>query len=280
MKEMSVIAPKKASGFTLIELVAVVILLGIVGLGTTQFITGGVQIYSDTAVRDDLGQQGRFTIERIARELRNAMPGSIRLGSSGGVQCVEFMPVLGASFYLGVPGSFGDTIANTATPITSFNAVPFTSAAGVTRVAVYTLSPNQIYDPASNSVATFNSFGTTTNSVTPINIASNTFPADSPLRRFYLFDTPVSFCVTEGEVTRYGGYAATIDQAFPPISGGVQLSGSVSVTDQGGNTVTAFEFTPGLATVASRIDISLFFTTAERDEWLRFNSTVAIRNAP
>lgn len=273
-------APDKHQGFTLIELVAVIILLGIVGLGTTQFITGGVQIYSDTAIRDDLGQQGRFTIERIARELRNAMPGSIRLGSGGGVQCIEFMPVLGASFYLGVPGSFSDTIANTATPITTFNAVPFTSIAGATRVAVYTLSPNQIYDTANTSNTSFTGVGTTTNGVTPINIGSNTFPADSPQRRFYLYDTPVSFCVSEGEVVRYAGYVATASQSFPPGSGGARLSSNVSLTDQDGNAVTAFQLTPGLATVASRIDVSLFFTTAERDEWLRFNSTVAIRNAP
>ena len=65
-------------------------------MSTTQFVSQGLSIYVDTARRDNLQQQGRFAVERVSRELRNALPGSVRVAGN----CVDFMPVLNASSYL------------------------------------------------------------------------------------------------------------------------------------------------------------------------------------
>ena len=47
-------------GFTLVELVTVIIVLGIVSIGVTSFIRSGVQIFNDVSERDELLSQSRF----------------------------------------------------------------------------------------------------------------------------------------------------------------------------------------------------------------------------
>jgi len=88
-------------GFTLIELVLVILVLAIVSTGVTKFITYGVNIYQDTAGRDKQISDSRFVIERITREVRNALPNSVRVTADG--KCVEFIPILASSSYVDIP---------------------------------------------------------------------------------------------------------------------------------------------------------------------------------
>ena len=88
-------------GFTLIELIVVIVLLGILGFGTTQFIINSSQSYVDTARRERQGSAARTAIEKMSRELRNALPNSVR--TSAGNSCIEFVPVLGGSIYTSLP---------------------------------------------------------------------------------------------------------------------------------------------------------------------------------
>ena len=51
------------------------------------------------------------------------------------------------------------------------------------------------------------------------------FARRSPLGRFYLLDSPVSFCLdaASGQLSRYSNYPITLAQAAPPIGGDVVL---------------------------------------------------------
>lgn len=64
-------------GFTLIEMVITIILLGIVGLFLGNIAGQAMGIYVDTTAREALIQQGRFLTERMSRELREAVPNSV-----------------------------------------------------------------------------------------------------------------------------------------------------------------------------------------------------------
>ncbi|MGL4478103.1 MAG: PilW family protein, partial [Aeromonas veronii] len=68
--------PRGNSGFTLVELVMVILLLGIMATFTSQFIGIGTQIYGDASSREQLMSDARFAMERLNRELRDAVPGS------------------------------------------------------------------------------------------------------------------------------------------------------------------------------------------------------------
>src|SRR3990167_327162 len=89
------------SGFTLIEMVITIVLIGILGVGMSRFIGQSVQGVKDTAERQQLSAIGWITSEKISREIRDALPNSFRLNSGG--SCIEFIPTVAGTDYLTVP---------------------------------------------------------------------------------------------------------------------------------------------------------------------------------
>lgn len=59
-------------GYTLIEIIIVIVILGIVGGITFQFVAHGVEAFKKSRDRKDLYDQGRLALERMTRELRDA----------------------------------------------------------------------------------------------------------------------------------------------------------------------------------------------------------------
>lgn len=92
---------KKSSGFTLIEVVTVIVILGVLSAATTSFIRLSTQIFSETTARDQLISSARFAIERLNREVRNALPNSLLLSESG--KCLEFTPIIESTIYTDIP---------------------------------------------------------------------------------------------------------------------------------------------------------------------------------
>ncbi|WP_277994451.1 PilW family protein [Aeromonas encheleia] len=114
-------ARRLARGFTLVELVMVILLLGIMATFSSQFIGIGTQIYGDASSREQLMSDARFALERLNRELRDAVPGSVRVEDSlGNVveqgNCLRFWPIATASRYLSPNGSGGLTIITPVSP--------------------------------------------------------------------------------------------------------------------------------------------------------------------
>ena len=91
---MSPLGRTTSNGFTLVELVTVIIVLGIVSVGISGFIRTGLDIYSDVTEREQLLGDSRFVVERLNRELRMAVPHSVRVGNnaSNDVQSIEILP--------------------------------------------------------------------------------------------------------------------------------------------------------------------------------------------
>ena len=63
------------------------------------YISNSATAYTDTVNRDQLSSLGRASIERVTRELRSALPNSIRVQNN----CVEFFPVQIGSSYFSLP---------------------------------------------------------------------------------------------------------------------------------------------------------------------------------
>lgn len=74
---------RRQRGFTLIELLVVIVIMGIVGTMTAVFITRPVQSYIDTTARIELADIADTATRRIARDVRLALPNSVRIDPTG-----------------------------------------------------------------------------------------------------------------------------------------------------------------------------------------------------
>lgn len=80
---------RRAAGFNLIELIAVIVILGIVTSIAGVGIVEAVKSYRKTVDRSELADMADGALRRIARDLRYSLPMSTRAGSSGGSVFVE-----------------------------------------------------------------------------------------------------------------------------------------------------------------------------------------------
>ena len=97
----------RTRGFTLIELVVVILLLGVMATYTSPFIGTGTQLYADASAREQLMSVVRFGVERLNREVRDALPGTLTASSDG--QCVTFWPLVAVSRYVALPQAAGES---------------------------------------------------------------------------------------------------------------------------------------------------------------------------
>lgn len=267
---------KPSTGFTLVEMVAVIVLLGIVAVASTQFIRQGVEIYTDTARRDSLQQQGRFAVERVSRELRNALPGSVRVESD----CIEFAPIEAGSSYLGNVGDSQET---------SFQAVDFnytTAAVTNRRVAVYTIEPKDVYNYNRKAVVDLDDVDAVAASQRQINLKNysgpgHRFRSESPSKRFYIITEPVSFCVRGTDLYRHDAYGWNLNQqtGIGVIGAGILLAENIQTTD--GGAVTVFDYSAGTLQRSGVAHLDMrFMEASDTDEWVRFSHEVFVRNVP
>lgn len=96
-------------GFTLIELVMVIVLLGIMAGVLTPFILKAMEAYTASRARADLVAKGRLAMERIAREVRRAVPNSLSVVDSG--NGIEFAHSCGGGRYVEQFDSYGSAFS-------------------------------------------------------------------------------------------------------------------------------------------------------------------------
>ncbi|MEW6989179.1 type II secretion system protein J [Colwelliaceae bacterium 6441] len=195
----------KQQGFTLIELITVIIILGILAVGMSQFLGFGSRIFSETSARDELISSARFSIERLNRELRHALPNSLVINDDG--NCLSFTPIKVSTVYTDIPVS-----PEAKSKIVQV--IPFAHNDGRfsadLKMIVYPLKAS---DLNVNSGKIYEIDTLTPNSDIPatpwqITIASPVdvhFSADSPTQRIYFIDSDTQFCI-EGSSKPYQLY--------------------------------------------------------------------------
>ena len=115
-------------GFTLVEAIVVMVITGILAGIMVLFIRRPVQNYTDAAARAELSDAADLALRRMARELRTALPNSVRLtGSAGNVWWLEFIPTTAGGKYLAVEDNIdpanGTPLSFTAPNAQSFNVI-------------------------------------------------------------------------------------------------------------------------------------------------------------
>jgi len=95
----------KSKGFTLVEMVVVITIVAILAAAATQLIRNPAQSFIDSENRANLTDLVDTALRRMARDIRNALPNSIRTTTNGADSFIEFMPVKAAGRYRAEVGS-------------------------------------------------------------------------------------------------------------------------------------------------------------------------------
>jgi MSHA biogenesis protein MshO len=243
---------RASRGFTIVEAIVVIVIVGIIGGIVALFIRAPVQGYVDSVERAAATDEADLALRRIARDLRLALPNSVRVASDAGGTSIEFLLTSTGGRYLAVeddvpnlpPLDFDDpakrqfaVIGSTVQPIQVGN-----------YIVVYNLgNPGGQSDTAPSDAYRYRA-GVDTANVFDMNIArvgavdltnpniplvtlqdDNPFarqsvPMPSPGRRFQVVTTPVTYrCATLADgslgVVRHWDYPITASQSVVPQGG-------------------------------------------------------------
>ncbi|MDR9766391.1 type II secretion system protein [Shewanella baltica] len=219
-------------GFTLVEMVTVILILGILVVGVSSFIIFGTRIFVESSSVDQVLSQSRFAVERMTRELRSALPNSVRVNTDSlTYQCIEFVPIEASTTYLTMPITPA-AAASTGIVILDNTA----SAIRVNQFAwIYPLVDADVYSSARQKRAQVKTIAISGNQVTLTFTAPTRFAEASPRQRIYFGSSPVSYCFEKGasgndlQIVRYAGYNFNTVQPNPATMGtGVLMAQSVA----------------------------------------------------
>ena len=250
-------------GFTLLEMIVVIVVTGIIGGTVAVFVRTPVQAYLDTVGRAALVDVGDYALRRIARDLRLALPNSVRVTTVGTATYLEFLQLRTGGRYRAVSDSsgLGDvldfSLADTAFDfLQPLSVLTDEGILNTDRVVINNLGylGYDAYNGDNTSLISSTAAGTLANEGR-INFAAKKFPEPSPGNRYQVISGPVTYgCDTAtGLITRYSGYAIAALQPTPPAGAG--LSTAVLVGETNGSLplkVASCQFTYTNNAVAGR----------------------------
>lgn len=92
----------RQAGFTLIEMIMVIVITGIVGGMVAMFLKAPIQQYMDVTRRAELTDIADTALYRLASDISTAVPNSVRIAGCGATPCVEFIPTKDGGRYRAV----------------------------------------------------------------------------------------------------------------------------------------------------------------------------------
>jgi MSHA biogenesis protein MshO len=285
-----------AQGFTLVEIVVVIAIAAIVTGFSAVLIREPLLAYNDVARRRELVVAAETALERLARDVRRALPNSLRVAPGGRV--LEYLDVSEGARYRAeanaalthpAPGDVFEIGAET-----SFNvlgrlaALSFTYGTPLpagTRLVVYPTGASLWTDAATGANP-----GVITPAATSITVlddgdedqlqlsAAHQFSLQSPQRRTFIVSGPVTYiCVPgSGTLTRYSSYTVSSAQPTDPTLAPLASASSARLSDRVAS--CAFDYQPGTPTRGGLLTVTLGL--ASGGEQVQLLHQIHVENVP
>ena len=290
---------RQQQGFTLVELVVVILIAGALSIVLLEFITTPINVYVDQSRRARLVGEAQSVMHRLAYDVRLAVPNSVRVGCGG--SCVELMRATTGGRYRTAPP--GDTLSFVpADADTLFEAIGNLNHLGG---ATTSADPDACANGTASCVVVYNTGFSGTdlwagdNSATLTSLSAGppalvgfdnsrfssgqpAFPAQSPGQRFYIADTPISYlCDTvQGTVRRYWGYARRADQA--DVDTHAELTSLTNPAENAlvASDVSACQFSYSAGTPTRNATLRLRLSISDAGETITLLEQVNVGNVP
>ena len=282
-------------GFTLVEMIMVIVITGIIGGMVAVFLKAPIQQYMDVARRADMTDIADTALRRIGRDLRLALPNSVRVttgacpvttanpGGAGTCSFLEFLPTSGGGRYradtgggAGCPASpsgeaLDFTVADACFGVLGGMPAGFAFAAG-DMAAVYNLGISGATAYAANNTAAIDT-AASTSSIVKLS-AAKYFPFESPNARFAIINKAVSYvCDTTGRTLMRYTYS---------IAGGGQPTSALALGNLlAGNVGAVCNFSYDAFEVAQRSGlVTMNLSITENNETVTLYSATHVSNMP
>lgn len=284
---------RRGRGFSLVELIVVIVITGVVASVVGLFITGPIQGFLDQSRRAELVDGAQIALTRMGRDLRGALPNSVRTSGNA----IEILLATDGDRYRAeTPGADADRLEFTATD-TAFNTlaplappspvpglgVPYvvTGALAIYPLQQFGANPYVAADRVMTPIGNIQITPVINNAVTEYRVVldaaggpgAHQFPFDSPTRRVFLVSGPVTWLCSPPQLLRYDGYAVTGAQAVPPAGTATLVVGDVQSC--------SFQYSAGTAQRNAVVSVALVLAKPNApEERVRLVRQVHVSNSP
>jgi MSHA biogenesis protein MshO len=283
----------RQSGFTLIELVVTLVIAAVVVSFVSLFISGAVKGFTDQTRRTRLVDSADSALQRMGRDVRRALPNSVRTTTAGGVAALEMLSTVDGARYRGQPPGTAAQILDFDAADASFNVLgPFTQ---VTKPFSSTSHYLAIYNVGVPGADAYELANVITPAGTQIDIAVDgaaagedrvtlspafKFAYGSPTQRVFLLDGPVTYLCDSvtGTLLRYQGYSIASSQASVDSHGELLAAGATASLMANQIVSCNFTYTPGTAERGGLLALSI--TVSSQGESVSLLSQVHVDNVP
>ena len=270
-------ATSHQAGFTLIEIIMVIVLLGVIGSVGADFIAQAFRGFADTNTRLEIYEEGKTALVRMERELHGMLPNGICVTNDRGASC-ESDGTAGKEIRFGM--ILEDVMRNN-----NLNGAYTQTAIDFPRVAPATLSEinpaaaprvgdivsvyNTGWNTFSGGGRLFQITGAAGNVMT---FAGQTITDSSPQQRYYLLDRGVSYRWDSASHILYRSVVAVSKAGPGNFSTAVEYPLARDVGD--------FKFYYMAPSLSRNGIISVVFTMAKDDHSIVMHKEIHVKNVP